>query len=223
MKNLHLSLKVARRQNQEIRAKLQKFIDEQSLPLGTDDANDIGTLMSNVQPLVESNFSPDSPQRVLWEQQVMYNGLRDKCQMRWHPLVIRFALNLKSLSTSAYKAMRQSGFIQLPSERTLSDYTHWAAPHSGVQKEYIEEFDRMMATTSCQQKHCSLSMDEMKIRSGLVFNKHSGTLVGFVDLGNVNHDIEMLVSGRNECQCSWRGLFLNRHSQFQLHTILARV
>ena len=35
-----------------------------------------------------------------------------------------------------------------------------------------------------------LSMDEMKIKSGLVFDKHNGTLVGFTD-----RDIEMLVCG----------------------------
>lgn len=118
--------------------------------------------------------------------------------MRWHPLSIRFALNLKYLSTSAYKAMRQSGIINLPSERTLSDYTHWTTPHAGVQKEYIEEFVQLMDATSCVQKHCCLSMDEMKIRSSLVFNKHTGKLVGFVDLGSVNREIELLVNGGSE-------------------------
>ena len=42
-------------------------------------------------------------------------------------------------------------------------------------------------------------MDEMKIKSGLVFEKHSGTLVGFTDLGSVNRDVEMLLhSDSNE-------------------------
>jgi len=197
LKNLHCALKVARRQNHNLKAKLTKLIEEQSVSLQSEDVMDISTVTSDVQPLVESNFPPQSPQRIFWEQQLLYNGLKDKRQMRWHPLVIRFALNLKYLSSSAYKAMRQSSIIHLPSERTLSDYTHWASPHSGVQKEYIEEFVRMMEATSCGQNHCSLSMDEMKIRSGLVFNKHNGTLIGFVDLGKVNHEIELLVSGKN--------------------------
>ena len=37
-------------------------------------------------------------------------------------------------------------------------------------------------------------MDEMKIKSGLVFDKHHGTLTGFVDLGNVVDDIEHVLS-----------------------------
>ena len=32
-----------------------------------------------------------------------------------------------------------------------------------------------------------------KIKSGLVFNKHSGRLTGFVDLGDVNRDMEQLL------------------------------
>jgi len=45
-----------------------------------------------------------------------------------------------------------------------------------------------------EQQVCALSMDEMKIKSGLVFSKRSGGLVGFVDLGSVNRDIESLAA-----------------------------
>ncbi len=34
----------------------------------------------------------------------------------------------------------------------------------------------------------------MKIKSGLVFNKHTGGLCGFIDLGSANRDIENAVS-----------------------------
>ena len=112
--------------------------------------------------------------------------------------MLRFALNLKYMSTSAYKAVRQSGIIHLPSERTLSDYTHWSNPHTGVQLEYIEKLSTMLEDVPCGQRHCALLMDEMKIKSGLVFNKHSGTLVGFVDLGGVNRDIDHIVNGNSK-------------------------
>ena len=38
-------------------------------------------------------------------------------------------------------------------------------------------------------------MNEMKIKKGLVFDKHMGNLVGFTDLGDVNRDIEVLMNG----------------------------
>lgn len=105
--------------------------------------------------------------------------------------------------------MRQSGVLTLPSERTLSDYTHWATAHSGVQLEFVEKLLAMLTEqVTCGQKHCALSMDEMKLKSELVFNKHTSTLCGFVDLGNVSHDIELDISGSNKepaasCQLRW--------------------
>ena len=142
--------------------------------------------MKELNPIVHKTFQPHTPQRLFWDQQMVYNSLKDKRQMKWHLLVIRFALNLKYLSTSSYKAMRQSGILHLPSERTLNDYTHWTTPHSGVNVDIIEEFVRMMEDVPCGQNQCTVSMDEMSIKSGLVFNKHSGSMVGFVNLGGVN-------------------------------------
>ena len=47
--------------------------------------------------------------------------------------------------------------------------------------------------TPTQKKVCLL-IDEMKLKSRLVFSKTSGRLVGFVDLGSVNEEIEQLAS-----------------------------
>ena len=97
------------------------------------------------------------------------------------------------MSTSAYRAVRQSGFTNLPSERTLSDYTHWASAHSGVQLKLIEHFKSILEH-EVSSPQCALSMDEMKIKSGLVFSKRTGSLVGFVDLGSANRDVERLLT-----------------------------
>ena len=89
--------------------------------------------------------------------------------------------------------------IALASERTLADYTHWVTPHTGVQLEFIEEFKTSMAEDVPDGLHqCTLSMDEMKIKGGLVFNKHTGALSGFTDLGDSNHEIEQILSGDAE-------------------------
>ena len=37
------------------------------------------------------------------------------------------------------------------------------------------------------QKALVVVMDEMHIREGLVYDKHSGALVGFTDVGDVNN------------------------------------
>lgn len=45
---------------------------------------------------------------------------------------------------------------------------------------------------SVSEKHFTLSIDEMKIRSGLVFRKSTGELVGFCSPGEANNDLERL-------------------------------
>ena len=37
-------------------------------------------------------------------------------------------------------------------------------------------------------------MDEFKTKIGFVFTKRNGKLVGFIDLGSVNRDIEQLAA-----------------------------
>ena len=60
--------------------------------------------------------------------------------MKWHLLVICFALNLKYMSTSAYRAVHQSGIISLLSQQTLSDCTHWVGISQQWCTEFIEHF-----------------------------------------------------------------------------------
>lgn len=55
--------------------------------------------------------------------------------------------------------------------------------------------DDLIVEGSEAKQYCALSMDEMKIKSGIAFDKHSGRIVGFIDLGEVNRDIELLVAG----------------------------
>ena len=154
--------------------------------------------MGKATPIVQATFPDDSPQSIFWEQQLKYNQLKDKCQMRWHPLVIGFVLNLRYLSGTAYQAVRQFG-IHLPSERTLHDYTHWTTAHTGVQYEFVEQFlSLVQEDVHCGHHHCALSMDEMKLKSRLVFKRRTGTLSGFVNLGSCNRDIELMVMG-DEC------------------------
>lgn len=67
-------------------------------------------------------------------------------QMRWHPLIIKWCLRMYTKSHSLYEDMRESGFIRLPSGRTLNDYKNFCQPNSGwntanlkAMKEQIEK------------------------------------------------------------------------------------
>ena len=55
-----------------------------------------------------------------------------KTAVHWHPLFIRWCLNLSRVSPKAYEIMRESG-IRLPTRRTLNDYTHCVSAEPGFQ------------------------------------------------------------------------------------------
>ena len=61
--------------------------------------------------------------KVFWQEQK--KNLSMSCKgNRWQPYVIRIARMLHSQSSSAYRSLRNTGVLQLPSEKTLRDYSH---------------------------------------------------------------------------------------------------
>ena len=201
LRNFQKMLVSTKQRVAKLENKIEELIIRDGVILDENNAADVQALYTEMSSVVDSEFSENSPQRILWEQQKRYNSLKSKTQMKWHPLVIRFALNLKYLSSSAYTAVRKSGFLSLPSERTLRDYTHWTSAHHGIQLEFVEQFLELMEKeVKGPSKSCALCMDEMKIKSGLVFSRRSGDLVGFVNLGSVNRDIEHLLSDGTETE-----------------------
>ena len=72
----------------------------------------------------------ESFQAIFWKQQLQVLSLKNKCQIRWHPLIIRWALYLHHRSSGAYETLRRSGVIALPTSRTLRDYRHLTSSSS---------------------------------------------------------------------------------------------
>ena len=114
---------------------------------------------------------------MFWEEQLKATYISNVRQVRWHPVIIKWCLNLKLLSSSAYHTLRTSGFVKLPSEQTLYDYTHYFKLKTGFQDEVnsqlVEEIEKLNVKES--QKFVGLLVDEMKEKEGLVYSKHSGS------------------------------------------------
>ena len=102
---------------------MSNSIADKAVSFQEEDAEDISQVMAGVSPVVECNFPFDAPQHIFWEQQRQYNSLKDKMQMRWHPLVVHFALNLKYLFGTTYQAIHQSDII-----RSLPNGHSWITP-----------------------------------------------------------------------------------------------
>ena len=87
-------------------------------------------------------------------------------------------------SPAAYRELRDNGALILPSERVLRDYKNYFKPKAGLNIDNIDNLQKKASSLSGIQRYVVVVMDEMKIQSNLVFDKHSGDLIGFVDLGD---------------------------------------
>ena len=126
--------------------------------------------------------------KLFWEEQQKYVG-KSRKGIRYHPMIIRYCLNLAAKSSAAYEEIRYdekqgTGFLVLPSQRRLRDYRNYIKPERGFNKKIIEELKTKVSTFSDVEKNVILSFDEMKIENSLVWDKHSGDLIGYVDLGD---------------------------------------
>ena len=180
-----------------LKDKVQKLQEQQSEPVSEQLNSDLTQIMSDNVDQVHKAYSENSFARLLWDSQLKAATVKDHRQVRWHPLLIKWCLNLKLLSSSAYSAMRTSGFLTLPSERTLRDYVHHFKDKPGFQKEVHELLlqEMKLETIPEKRRYVCLILDEMKIKEGLVDNKYSGEMIGFMNLGDVNNELLKLERG----------------------------
>lgn len=115
-----------------LKQKLQRVIDKQGVSLDEETHNDIRRMMKDTSNAANTNTLF---QKIFWNQQLRAASLTDSRQMKWHPLIIRWALYLRHQSNKCYETLRESECIVLPSQRTLRDYTHYISSNSGFSNE----------------------------------------------------------------------------------------
>ena len=193
-KLLKSKLREVERQNKRLKAKALLAEDGFEANLTDDDKKEIDSLVSECTPNVDKVFpDPDSFERIFWEEQLKYNELRNKASMRWHPLIIKWSLLIKSKSSKAYQTMRNQGFIHLPSERTLYDYSHYLPSKLGFVPEAVD-----MLVSECRKKdmfkadwssHVGILQDEIKVKDDLIYCPTTGQLIGYVNLDETSNYI----------------------------------
>lgn len=88
--------------------------------------------------------------------------------------------------------LRESGCVTLPSQRTLRDYTYYVRTTTGFSTEgdmQMKAAAKLGESTSEWERCVVIVMDEMYIKEDLVYNKHTGALVGFANLGDTNEHL----------------------------------
>eukprot|EP00118_Oscarella_pearsei_P005657 m.26027 g.26027 ORF g.26027 m.26027 type:complete len:212 (+) comp29073_c0_seq1:325-960(+) len=120
---------------QRMTEKIRASIRNNGVALTPSLENDIKTIVEKQTNDMEKILPPGSFKQLFWKQQAKALKARNLQGMSWHPVIIMWALNIKLISSAAYHAIRSSGFLVLPSERSLRDYTHFFHNKSGFAKE----------------------------------------------------------------------------------------
>ncbi|XP_065673608.1 uncharacterized protein LOC136090694 [Hydra vulgaris] len=155
--------------------RMQKEIEFKAIQVSPDLSSDLNIIISKNQ----DNMTPFM--KLFWEEQ---NRLSLNKMPRYHPMIIRFCLSLASKSASAYDELRDTNILTLPSRRTLRDYKNAIQPSVGFNQAVIAELRETTKDLTNIQRNVVLSFDEIRIQDNLVFDKSSGELIGYVDLGD---------------------------------------
>ena len=139
-----------------------------------------------VSPELSADFVPlcsgcdlkDLPpfMKLFWEEQQKYVQSSSKSSIRYHPMIIKYCLNLAAKSSSTYSDLRYdlktvSGILVLPSLRTLRDYTNHIKPTRGFNPAVIKELAIKTSSFQPMERFVSIIFNEMKIQEDLVRDK----------------------------------------------------
>jgi len=188
IRNLHEVVCSQERKIQSLQVKLSRVIQDEGIQVDATTHNDLLAIMTSNSPK-GCTESDTSFQHIFRKQQFTAASLKDRYQMRWHPAIIRWCLYLHHRSSGCYSTLRNSGVISLPSECTLRDYRHFAPSVCGFSTAAdLQLLDQVQQQKPAHlAKYVGLVINEMYIKEGLVFEKSTGSLIGYSDLGEVNN------------------------------------
>eukprot|EP00731_Ephydatia_muelleri_P018846 Em0011g886a len=188
-------------QLERLRKKVAIYCEEDNgTEVDAETHDDLKSIVVDYSATVVGSYPPDSLERIFWEQQEKTALVKNARSMKWHPLMIRWCLYLRHISGKAYEAMRRSGILKLPTQRTLKDYTYFTSTTIGFSVEVDRQLMDAAKLSSCAEyeKCVILVMDEVHIKEDLVFDKRNGNLLGFTSLGDINDKLmglEQFVAG----------------------------
>ena len=197
LRKLHQQVRLKTKVITSLREKVNRLTVSEGIELDSTISADLQAIMRKHTATALSSCAEDSFQTIFWQQQLKAASLQNSKNMRWHPLMVKWCLYLQYRSSGAYEALRSSGVIKLPSGRTLRDYKHFAPAVTGFSVDYDKQLMDLAKKTSVLGKHVGILVDEMYVKEGLIFDKHTGALTGFVDLGNITTH---LIDYERQCQ-----------------------
>ncbi|XP_052130160.1 uncharacterized protein LOC127751122 [Frankliniella occidentalis] len=184
-------VKSQRRKLDRQATKIQELLAKEAVLVDKDTSDDFLEILSTADLTEE--------QSLFLQQQMKASKVKKACGMRWHPTMIRFALQIYMNSKKVYASLQQTGMIRLPSQRTLFDYSHVKPVKEGVDYTTVEFIHKRIVQEFKEdyQKYHVLMCDEMYISKNLVYEKSTGRIVGFANVSEVREELQALKSFLN--------------------------
>lgn len=98
------------------------------------------------------------------------------------------SLLIKCKSPTAYKMLRQQGYLPLPSVATLNRSIQNLRPEFGFDRTLCNALGEKLKAFSAAERRGMLMFDEMQISKHLDFRSNSGKTIGFANFGDVKLD-----------------------------------
>ena len=174
------ALKAERLKCQQTTAELNKMkleLQRNSVQIDEQLSNDFTKILSDAKEVTPF-------MNLFWQQQKEMFKVGNRKNVRFHPMIIRYCLSLYLKSKAAYEELRNSGVLVLPSSRTLIDYKNHITPKVGFSNDIIEDLKIRTNEYIETERYIVICFDEMKIKGNLVFDKFTGEMKGFLDLGS---------------------------------------
>lgn len=182
--------------------KLSEVIENKGVILDEETSADFYTVMEEHDTRIQLEHEEDTFQYVFGEQQKKAIGREEvkRKGIRWHPLIIKWCLYLLHQSSKAYDTLRESGCLLLPSQHTLRDYSHAVEMGAGFSSEVDNQLFQIAKLLSSPPYHALIAIliDEISVKEDLVYNKHIGKVVGFVNLGEINNHLMKFEQSLND-------------------------
>lgn len=142
-------------------------------------SKDLLQIMNEHSNTVRNTYAEGTFTRLFWDKQLKAASVKNPRQTCLHPVLVKWCLSLQLMSSATYHALSSSGFIKLPPERTSGDYTNYFENRPGFQDELNKQLTDEIEKISLPQsrKLVGLILDEMKVKEGLVYNKHNGEIL----------------------------------------------
>lgn len=193
MHALHKEKRALQQKVRRLQSRLGVAMETGGITLEEDVSNDFEAIMEDENEGILKKHSKDSFEYIFWNQQQLALTKEGKAKkgIRWHPLMIKWCLYLRHQSSKAYETLRESGCVALPSQRTLRDYSNAVKASAGFSCDVDGQLLGAANLTRSPSYHSlvAILIDEMHVKEDLVYNKHTGQLVGFVDLGSINNHL----------------------------------